>query len=147
MAALFSKIKELMEKYNAFVQFVKFCIVGLSNTLISYGLYVAVLFIYKKAGIEFAYDYIVATVISFVLSVFWSFIWNRIFVFKNKDSFWIPLLKTYVSYSFTGLFLSSVLIWLWVDIIGLSKFIAPLINLVLTVPLNFILNKFWTFKK
>lgn len=56
-----------------------------------------------------------------------------------------PLLKTYISYSFTGLFLSSALNWLWIDVAGLSKMIAPLINLCITVPLNFVLNKFWVF--
>ncbi|MEG2931919.1 MAG: GtrA family protein [Ruthenibacterium sp.] len=30
---------------------------------------------------------------------------------------------------------------------GVSEWIAPVINLVITIPLNFILNKFWTFKQ
>lgn len=136
---------EVLNK-KSFFQFIKFCIVGLSNTMLSYGLYVGVLFLYKFFKIDFCYDYLIATIVSFVLSVFWSFIWNRIFVFKQKNGFWIPLLKTYVSYSFTGLMLSSFLNWFWIDVVGLSKFIAPIINLILTVPLNFILNKFWAFK-
>ena len=29
---------------------------------------------------------------------------------------------------------------------GNSKFIAPLINLIISVPVNFIMNKMWAFK-
>jgi len=38
------------------------------------------------------------------------------------------------------------LLWLWTDVIGISKFLAPLISLLITVPVNFLMNKFWTFK-
>ena len=57
------------------------------------------------------------------------------------------LVKTFISYSFTGLFLSSVLLVLWVQVMHISEFVAPIINLLVTVPLNFIINKLWAFKK
>ena len=86
----------------------------------------------------------------FVLSVLWSFYWNNRFVFTLKSgelrSIWKSLIKTYISYSFTGLFLNSILLVLWVKILGVSEFIAPLINLIFSVPLNFIINKLWAFK-
>lgn len=56
------------------------------------------------------------------------------------------LAKTYVSYSFTGLFLNSVLMVLWVQVFHISKFLGPIINLLLSVPLNFLINKFWAFQ-
>ena len=59
---------------------------------------------------------------------------------------WKALLKTYVSYSFTGLFLNSVLLVLWVRYLGISEFVAPVINLMISVPINFIINKFWAFR-
>jgi putative flippase GtrA len=59
---------------------------------------------------------------------------------------WQALAKTYVSYSFTGLFLNSILLILWVKVLGISEYIAPIINLLVSVPLNFIINKFWAFK-
>ena len=54
--------------------------------------------------------------------------------------------KTYVSYGGTSL-LSIFLLWLEVSIFGVSKIIAPVVNLLITIPLNFIINKFWTFTK
>ena len=144
--------KDLDEKIiEAFLQFVKFGIVGVSNTIISYVLYAGCLLIFRGIGILTGIDYIVAQVIQFILSVLWSFYWNNKYVFElkkgEKRSLWKSLLKTYVSYSFTGLFLSSILLVLWVQILGISEFIAPIINLLISVPLNFIINKFWAFKK
>lgn len=55
------------------------------------------------------------------------------------------LIKVYISYGSTFL-LSTGLLYLMVDIAGISEYIAPLINLCATVPLNFVLNKFWVFK-
>jgi len=38
------------------------------------------------------------------------------------------------------------LLYLWVDIVGISNIIAPLINIIMIIPLNFLLNKLWVFK-
>ena len=135
---------------TAFVQFVKFGIVGVTNTLISYVLYAGSLLIMKNYRIFLGMDYLVAQVIAFVLSVLWSFYWNNKYVFKIGDgdgrSVWRSLIKTYISYSFTGLFLSAILLIFWVRVLGISEFLAPILNLIISVPLNFIINKFWAFK-
>ncbi|WP_448753773.1 GtrA family protein [Agathobacter sp.] len=144
--------KELSEStVDNFLQFIKFGIVGVSNTVISYILYAVCLMLLRSGNILSAVDYIIAQVVQFVLSVLWSFYWNNKFVFELKNgekrSIWKSLIKTYISYSFTGLFLSSILLVLWVQVLGISEFIAPIINLLISVPLNFIINKFWAFKK
>lgn len=143
--------KELTEDaYNFLMQFVKFGVVGVTNTLISYGLYTISLLLMKKYNIIPDYDYLIAQVIAFVLSVLWSFYWNNKMVFVveegRKRSVLPALLKTYASYSFTGLFLNTFLLMLWVDKLGISEFIAPLLNLIISVPINFIINKFWAFR-
>ena len=109
------------------------------------------LLLFQRLGILAGFDYIVAQVIQFFLSVLWSFYWNNRMVFKLKEgdhrSILKSLLKTYVSYAFTGLFLSSILLIFWVQVLHISEFIAPVINLCVSVPLNFLINKFWAFKK
>lgn len=54
--------------------------------------------------------------------------------------------KTYVSYGGTSI-LSNVLLWIEVTFFSGSKTIAPIVNLLVTIPLNFIINKLWTFKE
>lgn len=130
------------------VQFLKFGIIGISNTVLSYALNVLVLFV--MAPIRVSWDYIVANLVAFGLSVLWSFYWNNRFVFIAEKgehrSVFKTLVKTYISYGVTGIVLNNILSWLWIERLGISKYVAPLINLVVSVPLNFIINKLWAFK-
>jgi putative flippase GtrA len=50
-----------------------------------------------------------------------------------------------VSYGGTSL-LSMLLLWIEVQLFGVNKVIAPVVNLLITIPLNFLINKFWTFR-
>lgn len=143
--------KELSDvAFGNFMQFVRFGIVGISNTLISYVLYAGSLLLFQKFGVLPNGDYLVAHIIEFVLSVAWSFYWNNKMVFVKEEgqkrSIWKALIKTYISYSFTGLFLNSILLVLWIQVFSISEFVAPIINLIVSVPINFLINKFWAFK-
>lgn len=136
-------------KWEALIQFVKFGIVGVSNTVVSYVIYVVSLLIFQKNNIMPNVDYLVAQVIAFILSVLWSFYWNNKYVFKQGENqernLLQALIKTYISYAFTGLFLNSILSLLWVEWLGIPKMVAPIINLLVSVPINFVMNKFWAF--
>lgn len=139
-----------IEIENTLMQFIKFGIVGLSNTIISYVLYAVSLLLFQRFAIFGTNAYLVSQVLAFVISVAWSFYWNNKYVFTQNEgetrSIWRALLKTYISYSFTGLFLNTLLLILWVQLLHISEFIAPVINLLVSVPLNFIINKFWAFR-
>ena len=74
--------KELTEDaIDGFMQFVKFGLVGVSNTVVNYVIYAGALLFLQKNHLWKAYDYLIATGIGFVLSVLWSFFWNNKFVF------------------------------------------------------------------
>lgn len=141
-------MKQTNNRWNNLIQFIKFGIVGLSNTMISYVIYAGTLLLMQKKNILPQIDYLLAQLIGFMLSVLWSFYWNRRFVFREgaeRVAWPKALLKTYLSYAFTGIFLNSVLSFVWVEYLQIPKLIAPIINLIVSVPLNFILNKFWAF--
>ena len=142
--------KENMDAKEGVVQFVRFSLVGLSNTVVGYMLYVMSLFCMQKLYL-LSCDYIFAQAISFVISVYWAFYWNNkcVFVLPNgeKRNYRNSLFKTYLTYSFTGLFLNSIFLILWISWLGISEYLAPLLNLVISVPVNFFLNKFWAFRK
>ena len=129
-------------------QFIKFGIVGVSNTVISYLLNVLVL--YALASFNLSWDWLAGNIVAFLLSVLWSFYWNNKYVFTLEEgkerNIGKALLKTYISYGFTGIVLTNILSYVWINCFGISKYIAPLINLVVSVPLNFIINKLWAFK-
>ena len=133
------------EKISSFIQFIKFGMVGITNTLLSYVINVAVLFILKDKNVS--WDFVAGNVVSFIISVAWSFYWNNRFVFNsgNNDSWIAKLLKSYLSYGFTGIVLSNILSYIWISVFGISKYIAPIINLIISVPLNFIIHKVWVY--
>ena len=118
---LFPRLSE--SKKNTFVQFIKFGIVGVSNTVLSYVLYLLVILSFKRT--DYRYDYVIANLVSFFLSVLWSFYWNNKYVFTikagQKRNVFLALLKTYLSYAFTGILLTNVLSFVWIDVLESEK--------------------------
>ncbi|AGF59157.1 putative flippase GtrA [Clostridium saccharoperbutylacetonicum] len=124
--------------WKIIIQFIKFGIVGASNTLISLLIYYVLIY--------FKVNYIVANTIGFIVSVLNAYYWNNRYVFKKSNKGNLkPMIKTFVSYGTTFVF-STILLVVMVDHLNLSNIIAPILNLIITIPLNFILNKFWAFK-
>lgn len=143
-------------------QFTKFAFVGVLNAIISWSVYAVCI----RLGIH----YIPATAIGFSVSMINATFWNRRVVFKDaRQSWWKSFVKTYIAYSVTALFLNSLLLHLWIDVLQvgryfvpaykwllmrgirvessrrLAEYIAPFFNYCITVPLNYVLNKFWAF--
>ena len=135
LALLGAKSKE--EFLALLAQFIKFGLVGVSNTAVSMAVY-------------YIFLYMVGSILGTILSIANAFFWNDKFVFTGNANDWRSKLKrlgkTYVSYGGTSI-LSNVLLWIEVTFFGVSKTIAPIVNLLVTIPLNFIINKMWTFKE
>lgn len=141
---------ELTEKRKKqLLQFVKFCMVGVTNVAVSYTINVTMLFIINKIKPGLSFDYIIANVTAFLLAVYWSFFWNSRKVFHlrttNKAERRKALLRTYMCYGLSGIVVNNILSTLWIRVLGISKFISPLLNLFVTIPLNFYTNKKWAF--
>lgn len=130
------------EQWKAFWQFVQFGLVGLSNTLISYVVYLL--------GISLGLHYLAASVLGFVVSVQNAFYWNNKYVFRAGEGeervWWRTWMKTFLSYASTGLVLANVLLVIWVDLLHIPESLGPVLNLLITIPLNFLLNKLWAFR-
>ena len=157
----------MIELKKGVIQFIAFGLVGLSNTIVSQVVYMFC--------IALDCHYIIASIAGFILSVLNAFFWQNRFVFKQDSNvptrvWWKVLLKTYISYAFTGLFLGNLLLVIWLDIIHIEKYtqpltnvindigirvenivvandIAPMLNMIITIPLNYIINKFWAYRQ
>ncbi len=154
-----------------FIQFFKFGLVGISNTLVSGVIY------FLMNELWFPGKWFAASLVSWVISVLNAYLWQNIFVFKEDETkkhrvWWQTLFKTYMSYAFTGLFLNNVLLWLWTDVIDIAQFCGHIIdffanihigflgnpetfssnmgwfiNMMISIPLNFIINKCWAYRQ
>ncbi|MBE6894306.1 MAG: GtrA family protein [Ruminococcaceae bacterium] len=125
------------------LQFIKFGIVGVINNVIYMIGYYAVIFINSSW-------YLLGGFAGWFISVLNSYFLNNRFVFKNDANSLKEQLKklgkTYISYGATFI-VTQILLVCEIELFSVSEVIAPIINIFITIPFNFLLNKFWTFKK
>jgi len=128
------------EDFYRFVkQFTKFGMVGVLNSAISLGIYYA--FVVFNPTL-----YIIGNTVGFVVSVLNAYYWNNKYVFQKSEQGHLKTIsKTFMAYGGTFV-LSTALLYVMVEYLGISKVFAPIINLIITIPLNFLINKFWAFK-
>ena len=145
--------KELTpEQEQAFMQFVKFALVGVTNTIVSYLIIAITIFTLNHTVGAHPANKFIANCVGWFLSVIWAYMLSSRFVFKESEDgekrvWWQTLLKTYAAYAFTGLGISNLVSLVSVDLLGINEYIAPAITLVISVPINFVINKFWAYKQ
>lgn len=123
-----------------FEQFIKFCCVGVMNTLISLLVYYGLL--YGGTDYRFAYT------LGFIASTCNAYFWNKKFIFVNKkdNSAKRTFLKVFISY-LSSYLLSLVLVTFLVECVHVPEWMAPIVKIVIIMPFNFLLNKFWVFRE
>ena len=123
------------------LQFVGFGLIGMLNTVLSYG-------ITNVCYYAFGLHEQISNLFAFLITVLISYLLNSRFVFeKDKQPWYLALAKVYASYAFTELILMGVLLFIEERLFGIPHYIATFVNLIITVPLNFLLNKFWAYRK
>lgn len=131
-------------------QFLKYTAIGISSGIVNIAVYNFVLLVLDAARFLPEADYLIAIMIGFLISVLWSYLLNRRFVFHSDSTHIVPwyhvLLKMYIAYAFTGIVLSSMLSVLWIEVIGIPKEVITVINDSIGLPVNFLINKFWAFR-
>ena len=144
------KINIPEEKWAGLMQFVKFGMVGVMNTFIDYFAYLIALRIFGALGWFGDMSYIPANFIGLITSVTNAFYWNDRYVFKKekgaKRSKFRSYIKTVSSYAITGLGLKTLLLYLLITVLHLPDWLAPIIIMVIVVPVNFFMNKLWAFR-
>lgn len=124
-----------------FKQILSFSVVGTIITLLGLFIYWGCVYV----GIH----YQLANAIGFIITIAIAYVLNHKFTFRKDGQEYLSikgLFKAYASYSITGLFLAAFLLWLWTEIMGINEILAPVLNLLFTIPINFLLNKFWVYK-
>lgn len=130
-------------------QFIKFSLIGISNSIIYYTVEILSYYILLKSNILLSNNHqlkvLVVTIIAFIISVINSYFLNSRYVFhKKKNS--LVFLRMIICYALTGLLLSP-FIKILLSMINIPYWIISLFTLILMLPLNFFINKFWAFNK
>lgn len=88
-----------------------------------------------------------AAVLAFSVAVLNNFVWNRIWTFRSTDSeVGLQALK-FLTVSLAGLSLNLVILTLLHELTPLTELWAQAIAVALVMPVNFLLNRAWTFSR
>lgn len=119
-------------------QFVKFGLVGVSNTLITLLVYTLLL---NVLGVW----YVAASALGFAVGAINGFLWNRAWTFKGHVGDSLTPVRWFVVQG-CGLLVNSALIYLFVDGAGMGKLVGQGVTIVIVTVLTFLANRSWTFR-
>ncbi len=127
-----SQINALRLLLNRFFnkQFIRFLAIGGANTLATYIVYLAIL---RWVSYPFAYT------LSMILGIIFAYLGNTIFVFKTAIS-WSTFLQYPLIYAIQYL-MGLALFLIEIQLLGISDYLAPLINVMLMIPFTYLMNQ------
>lgn len=110
---------------------VRFLLSGGFNTAVTYALYLLLLTVLS---------YQVSYTIAFVTGIVLAYFLNRLFVFRSHRGIhsilWMPMV-------YLGQYLVGILVlWVWVEYLQLNEKGAPLVAILITLPLNYLVSRF-----
>lgn len=123
-------VKKLIRK-SINSEFFRFLLVGVSNTLVTYVVYLLLLPLLP---------YLYAYTLSYCVAVVNSYFMNVLFVFRNKVS-----LHSFLKFPFVYVaqyFLGASILWLLVGKMGLAPAWAMVVVIIVTVPITFLASSF-----
>jgi putative flippase GtrA len=120
------------------LQFVKFGVVGVSNTLIFFAVYTLLL---KAFGVW----YVAASGIGFAVGAVNGFLWNRAWTFRGHVGDALTPVRWFVVQT-SGLFLNLGLVYLFVDGLGMDKLSGQAVTIAIVTVVTFFVNRAWTFR-
>jgi putative flippase GtrA len=138
---IFSKIFQLFKnncywKRNLQVNlFLKFCIVGVLNTIIGYVLFI--LFLNW-------FNYLISLTISYIITIIHSYFWNRFWTFKSSGRPLMEFLR-FISVYIAVFGSNALTLFLLIDFFGFKPWMAQLFSLSIVTIISFTGHKYWSF--
>ena len=119
------------------IELAKFSIVGATGYVVNLIVYAALLGIGAHK----------AAVVSFVVSAANNYVWNRLWTFAHQRGNFAYQGMRFFVVAFVGLLVNQFWLVVFLDVLGLGKIVSQAIAIVLVLPLNFLGNKLWSFRR
>jgi putative flippase GtrA len=120
------------------VQLAKFSLVGASGYVVNLAVYASLI----EAGLH----YTVAAACSFLVAVTNNYTWNRLWTFRGQRGHIAYQGLRFLVVALVALAANEILLTAFVAF-GLGKIVAQAIAVVLVMPINFVGNKLWSFRR
>ncbi len=120
------------------VQLAKFSVVGASGYVVNLAVYVSLI----GAGLHYS----MAAACSFLVAATNNYTWNRIWTFRGQRGHIAYQGLRFLIVAMAALAANEVLLTAFVAL-GIGKIVAQAIAVVLVMPINFVGNKLWSFRR
>lgn len=137
-------MKKVVSLYKKYEELINYLIVGVLTTLVSLLTYYILVFTVLNP--ENALELQIANIISWICSVAFAYITNRIFVFKSKAKKVFKEMISFVNSRILTLLLDMGTMFLMVTCIGINDKISKLIVQIIVIVLNYVFSKIFVFK-
>ena len=133
-----NKVCELVRKYN---EVIKYLIIGVLTTVVSFVTY----WLFSR-GLNINYK--VSTILSWIVTVTFAFLANKIIVFRSKTSGKKDLLLEIINffkYRILSLLVDFLMMVVFVEVVNINDLIAKIIVQFVIVVINYVFSKFFVF--
>ncbi|MBN2461366.1 MAG: GtrA family protein [Candidatus Cloacimonetes bacterium] len=130
-----------MKFFNRIIlrQMVLYALIGLSGMLLDFAVYYL---LSSLVGIH----YLIANIISVILAITNNYLLNLHFNFRTFNRIYRRYI-TFLMIGLAGLVISSVMVTLFIEQMAIDKITAKVYSIVFVVIIQFLLNKFITFRE
>lgn len=133
-------MKKVIDLYKKYEEIINYLIVGGMTTLVSISIYA----LFTKC---FHINYMIANVISWIISVLFAYVTNRIFVFKSKSENIVLEIYQFFKYRIFSFLIEIFLMYVFVELINIDDMISKVIVQIIVIVLNYVFSKLFVFKK
>lgn len=135
-------MKVIIELFNKYKSVILYLIFGVLTTLVNILSYA---FFTKVINVE----YLISNIISWIISVTFAFITNKVFVFESKSREKKIVLKElllFYYYRLLSLGIEMILLYVFVDLFNVNDLIMKVVTNIVVIILNYFFSKFKIFK-
>lgn len=132
-------IKLVIDTYIKYEEVINYLIVGGLTTAIGIGSYV----IFAKL---FGINYLISSVMSWIIAVLFAYVANKFYVFKKHGSNIIKELIEFVKYRLLSLVIDVALMYMFVTLMSINDVFAKLVVQIVIIILNYFFSKLFIFK-
>jgi len=138
-------MKNIIKIYKKYKEIINYLIVGILTTIVSLATYYICAFTFLNP--ENAFELQLANIISWIIAVVFAYFTNRKYVFESTDTNKIKEATKFVGSRITTLLLDMLTMYIGVTLFKLNDKFIKIVSQVLIIISNYIISKFFVFKK
>lgn len=137
--------EKILGFYKTYEELVNYVIVGGMTTLFSWLVYFSSVYTFLDANDALQLQ--IANILSWIAGVAFAYVTNRKYVFKSKEKNMLKEAAQFAASRLSTLFLDMAVMFVMVTVMGIHDGISKMVSAVLVTIANYVISKFFVFKK